>query len=77
MERAEETSGVSQEAAVPVERLLVKPREAAVMLAISARKLWELTNIGEIPVVRIGRSLRYSRADLEGWVASSRSRGRS
>jgi excisionase family DNA binding protein len=77
MEPAEKTLGVGEETAVQVERLLVKPREAAAMLAISARKLWELTNTGAIPVIRIGRSLRYSKADLEGWVASSRSRGRS
>jgi excisionase family DNA binding protein len=50
------------------ERLLLRPGEAAELLAISPRKLWELTNRGEIPSLRIGRSLRYWREALLRWV---------
>jgi excisionase family DNA binding protein len=39
--------------------LLLTPRTAATALAISPRKLWELTNRREIACVRIGRSVRY------------------
>ena len=39
--------------------LLLSPRDAAKALAISPRKLWALTNSGEISSVRIGRSVRY------------------
>ena len=46
------------------ETLLVKAREAARLLAISQRLLWELTNRGEIPCVRLNRSVRYSIAEL-------------
>jgi predicted DNA-binding transcriptional regulator AlpA len=51
-------------------RLLLRPIEAARELAISPRKLWELTSIGQVPVVRIGRSLRYSREALRLWIAN-------
>ena len=48
--------------------LLLKSQEAAETLAISPRKLWELTNCGEIPCVRIGRAVRYSVEDLQQWI---------
>jgi excisionase family DNA binding protein len=56
------------------EPMLLRPREAAKLLAISPRKLWELTSTKEIPVVRIGRSLRYPREALRGWIASRQGR---
>lgn len=51
------------------EPMLLRPSEAARMLAISPRKLWELTNTNEVPSVRIGRCLRYPREELSAWVA--------
>ena len=48
--------------------LLLKPREAAMALAVSPRKLWELTNTGELPCVRIGRAVRYDVRDLIAWI---------
>ena len=50
--------------------LLVRPREAARLLAISERSLWAYTQAGEIPCIRIGRSVRYCLADLAAWIAS-------
>lgn len=50
--------------------LLVDAREAARMLCISERKLWSLTNCGEVPHVRLGRALRYPVADLQTWIRS-------
>jgi excisionase family DNA binding protein len=52
--------------------LLLKVKDAALALAISERKLWELTNREEIPCVRIGRSIRYSLADLTAWIERKR-----
>ncbi|MCG8407489.1 MAG: helix-turn-helix domain-containing protein [Phycisphaerales bacterium] len=49
-------------------RLLLRPDEAAKALAISPRKLWELTNCGEVPCIRIGRAVRYVPADLQAWI---------
>ena len=51
-------------------RLLLKSEEAASTLAISPRKLWELTDSGEIPCIRIGRAVRYSFDHLREWIKS-------
>jgi len=56
------------------EVLLLRPSEAARVLAISPRKLWELTNMCEVPVIRIGRCLRYPREALQAWVAGRQGR---
>lgn len=47
---------------------LLRTREVAQYLAISERKLWELTNRGDIPCVRVGRAVRYDPADLQRWI---------
>jgi excisionase family DNA binding protein len=49
-------------------RLLVTPREAAKLLSISERTLYAFTKSGIVPVVRIGRSVRYSLDDLREWI---------
>jgi excisionase family DNA binding protein len=49
---------------------LLTPREAARVLAVSERTLWGLTRSGQIPCVRIGRSVRYDPADLRRWIES-------
>lgn len=49
--------------------LLMTSREAATALAVSERTLWTLTNRGEIPAVRIGRSVRYDPHDLTRWIS--------
>lgn len=51
-----------------IEHLLLTPREAAEALRISQRKLWGLTASGQIPCVRIGRSVRYQPNDLRTWI---------
>jgi predicted DNA-binding transcriptional regulator AlpA len=55
-------------------RLLLTARDAARALAVSERTLWGLTQPrGPIPCVRVGaRSVRYSVADLEHWIAQQR-----
>jgi len=50
------------------ESLLVTARQAAALLSISERTLWEVTHRGELPAVRIGRAVRYQRNDLEKWI---------
>ncbi len=54
---------------------LLRAPEAANLLAISKRKLWELTNCGEIPCVRFGRSVRYDPMDLAAFMESHKCRG--
>jgi len=48
--------------------LLINTRDAARALAISTRKLWELTNCRDIPSVRIGRRVLYDPSDLRAWI---------
>ncbi len=48
--------------------LLLTAADAARTLAISPRKLWELTNRRLIPVVRIDRSVRYAVKDLQKFI---------
>jgi len=63
--RDTETSGTA-------EALLLTPREAAARLRLSDRTLWSLTRAGEIPAIRIGRSVRYDPRDLAKWIASKK-----
>jgi excisionase family DNA binding protein len=56
--------------------LLVNAREASRLLAISPRKLWELTNRGEIPCVRFGGAVRYRPQSLTAWVSRREKKGK-
>jgi excisionase family DNA binding protein len=58
-------SGPAGQYAAP---LLVSPRQAARMLAISERTLATYTKSGILPVVRLGHSVRYSPDDLREWI---------
>lgn len=53
----------------PSERILLKPREAAELLAVSERQLWSQTSPrGPIPSVRIGHCVRYCHETLRQFV---------
>ncbi|MGZ0174306.1 MAG: helix-turn-helix domain-containing protein [Planctomycetales bacterium] len=49
---------------------LLTVREAADVLRVSERTLWSLTSSGELPAVRVGRSVRYCQNDLASWIES-------
>jgi predicted site-specific integrase-resolvase len=53
--------------------LALRPRDAARMLGISPRTLWEWTRVGIVPCARIGtgkrRTVLYSVADLQIWLS--------
>ena len=49
---------------------LLTVREAADVLRVSERTLWTLTHSGELPAVRVGRSVRYDQNDLASWIES-------
>lgn len=52
--------------------LLLRPRDAAAVLAISIRGLWRLAAKGEIPrPVKVGNSTRWRAGDLEAFIARS------
>ncbi len=54
-----------------LDQLLLSTKQAAEMLAISKRKLWSMTVGGELPHLRIGRSVRYPVGDLQTWIAKN------
>ena len=54
--------------------LLVSAKDAAQMLGISPRLLWTQTHKGTIPCVRIGRTVRYSVADLNAFIDAAKSK---
>ena len=56
---------VSEEVPQPI---AVNATNAARLLGIGERKLWSLTNRGDIPHFRIGRSVRYSVPALLAWI---------
>lgn len=45
-------------------------KEAAAYLSISLPTLFRITRAGELPHLRIGRSLRYRLEDLDAFLAS-------
>jgi len=55
--------------------LALRPKDAARALGIGARLLWELTNCGEIPCVRLGRAVLYPVAALQEWLARQAGKG--
>jgi excisionase family DNA binding protein len=59
---------LARTASSPMIKLLLKPSDAAEALSISPRKLWAMTNSGEISCVRFGKSVRYDPADLREWI---------
>ncbi|MCO6047952.1 helix-turn-helix domain-containing protein [Aeoliella sp. ICT_H6.2] len=54
---------------------LLTPHEAAQALRISARKLWELKDTGEISHVRIGRLVRYPAASIRKFISERATAG--
>lgn len=50
-------------------------REAAEYLRISERHLWTITRTGKLPAIKLGRSKRYSLADLDAYIARRRQEG--
>lgn len=49
--------------------LALRPREAAKALGVSERLLWDWTHHGDIPHLRIGRTILYPVDALRGWLA--------
>jgi len=52
--------------------LLVDELQAASMLGISQRTLWDYRNKGEIPIIRLGRLVRFSVDDLRRFIDANR-----
>ena len=51
-----------------VDKLLLRPQEAAELLGVGRSKVYALLAAGEIPSVRVGKSVRVPAAALRRWV---------
>ena len=54
---------------------MLTTRQTAKYLAISPRKLWEMTKLNQIPHVRLSRCVRYSLVDPQRWIEAQRQGG--
>jgi excisionase family DNA binding protein len=57
-----------------MEPMLLRADQVARALGLGRSKVYELMQSGELPVVRIGRSVRVSRTSLEEWVRANTSK---
>ncbi len=48
--------------------LLLKVEAAAKLLSLGRTKMYELIAVGDVPVIRLGRSVRVPTASLKQWV---------
>lgn len=48
--------------------LLLSPRDAAKALSVCEKTLWTITQKGDIPVIKIGRLVRYPVEGLKSWI---------
>ena len=55
---------------------LLRPVDAAALLAVRPSWVYEAVRAGRLPCVRIGRHVRFLRSDLEAWVVAQRERPR-
>ena len=60
-----------------LERLLLRPNEAATTLGVSRAKVYELIREGVIPTVYVGQRARIPTAALRRWIEERASTGRS
>ncbi len=51
-----------------LEPLLLKATEVAKLLGLGRSKVFAMVAAGELPVIRIGRSVRIPRQALERWI---------
>lgn len=49
---------------------LFHPRQAAQYLAVCERSIWNLESRGLLKPVRIGRIVRFDKADLDNFIAN-------
>ncbi|HEY8641323.1 MAG TPA: helix-turn-helix domain-containing protein [Candidatus Dormibacteraeota bacterium] len=51
-----------------METMLLNAEETATLLGLGRTKVYEMLAAGELPVIRIGRSVRVPRSALERWI---------
>ena len=59
-----------------IERLMLRPAEAAEALGISRSKVYELIASGQIPSIRLGGSVRVPVQALREWIENELEKNR-
>jgi excisionase family DNA binding protein len=59
-----------------MDRELLRAEEAARVLGVGRSKVFEMLRAGELPVVRMGRSVRIPRRALIEWIEARTEPGR-
>jgi excisionase family DNA binding protein len=59
---------------IQIEPILVTKAVAADLIGFSTKTLEELVNAGELPVVRVGRAVRFRVTDLKAWADANAKR---
>lgn len=49
---------------------LLRPDEAAMLLAVKTSWVYDAVRTGNLPCIRVGRHIRFTRAMLEEWLGS-------
>ncbi len=49
--------------------------EVAECLRVNPRTVYRKAKVGELPAVRIGRAIRFRKAELEDWLKAVRANG--
>jgi excisionase family DNA binding protein len=62
---------VSHAAPASVHSLLLSLEQVRRELNLGRRKIWEMCNAGELPIVRVGRRVLVPRAGLEAWIEAN------
>lgn len=60
---------------LPVDPLLITKRELSARTGLSERKIDDLVQRGELPAVRIGRSIRFAVTDVIAFIEGKRHLG--
>ena len=53
---------------------LLRPDEAATLLAVKTSWIYEAVRTGRLPCIRVGRHIRFTRHMLHEWLAGQMSR---
>jgi excisionase family DNA binding protein len=54
--------------AVQLDGPLLRPEEAARLLAVKTNWIYEAVRTGRLPCLRLGRHIRFTRSMLEQWL---------
>jgi excisionase family DNA binding protein len=53
----------------PLDGPLLRPEQAAELLAVKQSWIYEAVRTGRFPCVRVGRHIRFTQAMIEDWLA--------